>query len=179
MIENVKFKNVNIVNFSNIIPMLLFLIGIIICSQITIPLPTGVPITLQTFSIALMGFSLGYKKGSLVILSYILLGICGLPVFSSFSNGLSTVLGVTGGFIIGFIPMVILCGLSNNIRNKFGKILLIILSLSMCHIFGIVQYSILMNINITTSFLLVSAPFLIKDLISIFLAFFSSKKLYF
>ena len=91
MIENVKFKNVNIANFSNIIPMLLFLIGIIICSQITIPLPTGVPITLQTFSIALMGFSLGYKKGSLVILSYILLVM--FKVYVTFSPSF-TYLGV-------------------------------------------------------------------------------------
>ena len=178
MYENVKnFKNVMSINFSDLFFMTLFLLGIIICSQIVIPLPTGVPFTLQTLSIALLGFSLGPKKGTYTIISYVLLGTIGLPVFSNFTSGISSILGLTGGFILGFIPMVFLCGFSNRFENKSIKAILILLGLIVCHMFGVIQYSMLTSLDFISSFMLVSAPFIIKDIISLVLAFFMSKKI--
>ena len=43
-------------------------------------------------------------------LIYLLIGIAGLPVFSGFSSGFAKLLGPTGGYLIGFIPMAIICG---------------------------------------------------------------------
>ena len=174
MYENVKnLKNSMSINLSDLFFMTLFLLGIIICSQIAIPLPSGVPITLQTLSIALVGFSLGAKKGTYTIISYVLLGVIGFPVFSNFTSGF----GVTGGFILGFIPMVFLCGFSNRFENKWIKAILILLGLIVCHMFGVIQYSFLTNLDFISSFMLVSAPFIIKDIISLVLAFFMSKKI--
>ena len=39
-----------------------------VLSQIAIPLPTGVPITLQTFAVALCGYVLGPGMGGLALL---------------------------------------------------------------------------------------------------------------
>ena len=39
---------------------------IAVLSQITIPLPTHVPVTLQTFAVALAGYFLGWKGGAVV-----------------------------------------------------------------------------------------------------------------
>lgn len=59
-----------------------------VLSQIAIPMPTNVPVTLQTFAVALCGFCLGSKKGTAAILVYILLGAVGIPVFTGFKGGL-------------------------------------------------------------------------------------------
>ena len=77
-----------------------------VMSQIAIPMPSGVPMTLQTFAVALAGAVLGWKLGALSALVYLLLGAAGVPVFSGMSGGLGVLLGKTGGFIFGFIFMV-------------------------------------------------------------------------
>ena len=58
-----------------------------VLSQISIPLPSGVPITMQTFAVALAGFTLGIWQGSASVLIYLLLGLIGVPVFAGFSGG--------------------------------------------------------------------------------------------
>ena len=52
----------------------LFAALIIVCTFVTVPLPTGVPLTLQTFAVALGGFLLGPVYGTLAVGVYLLLG---------------------------------------------------------------------------------------------------------
>ena len=73
-------------------------------AQITIPMPSGVPITLQTFAVAFAGFFLGAKCGLAAVGIYILLGAAGAPVFSGFTGGAPHLIGLTGGFVWGFLP---------------------------------------------------------------------------
>ncbi len=42
---------------------------------------------------------------------YLLLGLAGLPVFSGFLGGFGHFIGPTGGFLVGFVPLALLCGL--------------------------------------------------------------------
>ena len=51
-----------------------------ILAQISIPLPGGVPLTLQTFAVSLAGILLGSKKGFISILVYVLMGAIGFLV---------------------------------------------------------------------------------------------------
>ena len=81
---------------------------IAVCSQISIPLPVGIPITLQTFAVALCGFTLPLPCALASIGVYIALGAVGAPVFSSFGGGIGVLIGKTGGFIFGFIAMTLL-----------------------------------------------------------------------
>ena len=69
---------------------------IAVLSQITIPLPTHVPVTLQTFAVALAGYFLGWKGGAVSALVYGLLGAIGVPVFAGWSGGFSVIVGYTG-----------------------------------------------------------------------------------
>ena len=69
-------------------------------AQIAIPLPwTPVPITGQTFGVALMALVWGSKRGGLVFLSYILVGSLGLPVFAGGVAGF--LVGPTMGYLVG------------------------------------------------------------------------------
>lgn len=56
------------------------------------------------------------------------------------------------------------------------QIVLSAAGLLLCHLFGAIQYSILTPNNLIQSILLVSLPFLVKDSISVLLAYMVSKK---
>ena len=75
---------------------------ICLCSWLMIPFP-GVPFTMQTFAVCLSLLVLGGKRGSASIFAYLMLGLCGLPVFSGFQGGFSALVGPTGGFLMGFL----------------------------------------------------------------------------
>ena len=88
-----------------------------ILAPLSIPLAGGVPISLATFAVMLAGVLLGGSLGAFSQLIYVLLGAVGLPVFAGWSGGIGNVLGMTGGYIIGYIPCAFLTGL---IYKKFG-----------------------------------------------------------
>ena len=168
MKENIKTK----IKISDLVMIALFAAITAALSQISIPTPTNVPITLQTFAVALCGYCLGAKKGTAAILVYILLGVVGVPVFAGFSGGIASIASFAGGFIYGFLPFAFLSGISVN--NKALRIGLGIVGLVVLHFFGVLHYSLLTSNSFIVSFWMVSAPFLIKDVISVVLAYFAS-----
>lgn len=150
----------------------LFAAIIAIMSQISIPTPFGVPVSLQTFAVALCGYFLGAKKGAGALLVWIAIGAVGVPVFTGFKGGIGVLFGVTGGFIYGFIPLVLLCGLE--LKSKPLRIVLGAVGIIACHLCGAGQYALLMGIDFLQSVLTVSVPFLIKDIVSVVVAYFGA-----
>lgn len=142
-----------------------------ILSQISIPMPSGMPITLQTFAVALTGYVLAWKRGTAGVLIYILLGAVGVPVFSGLRGGVQVLAGHTGGFIWGFIFMAMFCGVGIIQENKTLGIMIGLIGLAICHLFGVIQFAVVMEMDILKSFLLASAPYLIKDAVSVIFAY--------
>ena len=70
-------------------------------AQIEIP-HQPVPFTFQTFFVLLSGSLLGKRNGFLAMSFYLLMGVAGLPVFSSGGFGLAKLLGPTGGYLLSF-----------------------------------------------------------------------------
>lgn len=81
-----------------------------ILGPLSIQLPGGIPLSLTNLVIYLTVFLLGWKKGTISYVLYMLLGMIGLPVFSGFSGGVGKVAGPTGGYIIGFIFLALISG---------------------------------------------------------------------
>lgn len=82
-----------------------------LCAQAEIRLPfTPVPITGQTFAVALTGAVLGSRAGALAMILYLLEGCAGLPVFAGGAAGAWHLAGPTGGYLLGFIPGAWLAG---------------------------------------------------------------------
>lgn len=104
-------------------------------SQVAIPTP-WVPLTLQTFAAALCGYMLGWKGGLAALAVYLLLGAAGVPVFANFKAGAQALVGPTGGFLFGFLPMAALCGLQIGRKRAVTGILLGLLGLLLCHAAG-------------------------------------------
>jgi biotin transport system substrate-specific component len=93
---------------------------IVLGARISFYLPGNpfVPVTLQTFGVLFGGALLGMKRSLASVGLYLVLGIVGLPVFAysqatgQYMSGLNTIvsvssgvvtLGVTGGYLIGFL----------------------------------------------------------------------------
>lgn len=82
------------------------------CVLAPFSLPIGpVPISLTNLAIYFSLYTLGVKFGSLSYLIYLLIGFIGIPVFSGFTSGPGKLLGPTGGYLIGFIPMAVIAGI--------------------------------------------------------------------
>lgn len=139
---------------------------IAVSAQISVPLPFMV-LTFQTFALALSGYLLAPKFAAMAITVYLLLGAAGVPVFSSMRGGFQMLTGPTGGFLIGFIPMILLCSLT---KKRIPALLLGLLGLTVCHLCGIVQFMLLTQISFPAAALRVSVPFLVKDVLSVLTA---------
>jgi len=148
-----------------------------ILSQIAIPLPSGVPVTLQTFAVALAGYMLGWKSGGMSTAVYILMGCVGVPVFSNFSGGLGIIAGKTGGFITGFLFMSMLCGIGARQKGKFSGIAFGLAGLLIVHAAGVIQFSVLTGMKPLQATALVSLPYIGKDIASVAAAYFAGRKI--
>ncbi|MDY3899015.1 MAG: biotin transporter BioY [Bacilli bacterium] len=144
-----------------------------ICVLSPISIPIGdVPISLATFIIYLIVAILGPKKGTISVLVYILVGIIGVPVFSNYRAGISVIVGVTGGYIVGYIPLALLTGIfTYKFKNKIWMYPIgMILGTIVCYFIGTVWYMFNTNNNLISSLLVCVVPFLLFDLIKIVLS---------
>ncbi len=82
-------------------------------------IPLGpVPIVLQNMFVLLAGVILGPRWGVACVGIYLLIGGCGLPVFSSGRAGIGHLFGPTGGYLFGYLPCVFITGLIAHGQNK-------------------------------------------------------------
>lgn len=134
-------------------------------SQISIPLPSGVPITLQPFAVVLICVLLEERLGTLSILTFILIGAIGLPVYANFNSGFSAILGPTGGFLTGFLIMAFIVGLFSKSKNKKLIFIGAYLGLFTDYVVGVLQLALVLNMGIAEALVIGCYPYIIKDLI--------------
>ena len=116
----------------------LFAALIVVFSQLQIPLPGLVPISLATFGVMMAGLLLGWQWGGAAVAVYLLLGAVGAPVFAGFKGGFGALLGVTGGYIVGFLFTALVVGLASERWGRKLKVLVpaMILGILLCYAFG-------------------------------------------
>ena len=118
----------------------LFAVLIAVCAWISIP--ATVPFTLQTFGIFLAVGVLGGKRGTLAVLVYLLLGAVGIPVFAGCSGGVGSLLGSTGGYLVGFLFTALVMWAMERLMGKKLWVLALsmLLGLVVCYAFGTVWF---------------------------------------
>jgi biotin transport system substrate-specific component len=158
----------------NICLIALFTAIMVVCAQIAIPLPGGVPFTLQTWAIALAGVVLGPKHGTIATLLYIALGAVGAPVFAGWSGGLAVIVGRTGGFILSFPLISLLAGLGAHMGRNRSKLIAwvtlsagLILGTAINLFIGMVYFDFVMQVGWPTAFAWSVAPFLVSSVLRI------------
>lgn len=82
-----------------------------IAAQLRFNVPwTPVPYTGQTGAVLLVGAALGWRFGATSMLLYVVAGLLGLPVFNGGASGIEQLLGITGGYLVGFVVAAALTG---------------------------------------------------------------------
>lgn len=153
--------------------------AICILAPLAIPMPSGVPITLQTLIISLAAILLGAKHGSMACLLYLLIGAVGLPVFSNFTGGYQCFVGPTGGFLLSFPLMAYIIGLGSESRRRPKVALLISLILGnlMNLFFGTLLYCLTTHTSVMAGIIAVVLPFLPATIIKLILSWILGNKL--
>lgn len=159
-----KFKTLDIVYIG------LFAALIAVCSWIAVALT--VSITLQTLAVCLTAGLLGWKRGTLTVVIYILLGMVGLPVFTGFKSGIAAVTGPTGGYIVGFVFTALIVGAA---VEKIGKrlwqnILFMAIGILVCYLFGTIWFMLAYNVTFFSALSTCVLPFLLPDAVKIIIA---------
>lgn len=156
----------------------LFCTLICIGSFIKIPMPNMMPMTLQTLFVLLTGLILPVKASALTSITYMLLGLIGLPIFSG-GGGLGYVLMPNFGFIIGFVISTAIMSIISQMLKKrtfWTCFATALLGVIIIYIIGILYFVFITNIYnkndysaiwfIQTVFL----PFLPKEIIFIIIS---------
>ncbi len=110
-----------------------------ICGPLAVPLPVSpVPISLTNLVIYLALYILGMRRSLISYLLYLLIGFIGVPVFSGFTGGPAKLLGPTGGYLAGFILLVLIGGLAIDRRtaNRWICLAGMVLGTAVCYLFG-------------------------------------------
>lgn len=124
-----------------------------------------IPITLATFAIYLAGAVLGGKRGMIAVIVYIMLGAIGLPVFSNFNGGFTALLGPTGGYIIGYVPLVLITGIFAEMNSKkhWTMIIGMLLGTVALYAFGTAWFMIMTQSSLGRALTLCALPFIPGD----------------
>lgn len=151
---------------------------IAVCSIISIPIGE-VPVTLQTFGVCLAAAMLGYRRGTLSVFIYILLGAVGVPVFAGMKGGFGVLAGPTGGYIIGFLLTALIIGVAADKwqRKALPLTLAMIAGVLACYTLGTAWFMIVTKMHLIESLLLCVVPFLLPDAVKIAAAVILSNRL--
>lgn len=168
-----KFKNLSI---KDITYTSLF-VALTIISAVIVRLGTGtmiVPFSLLPMLATLSGMILGPKLGAISMSIYVILGLLGLPVFSSPPyGGFAYILKPTFGFLLGFIFSSWITGKILESRKKYFKYYFIasLIGIGIIYLVGLPYLYIILNFYLGKStdingvIRLGFLPFIIPDII--------------
>ena len=131
-----------------------------------------IPLSLATFAVYLAGAVLGAKRGALAVAVYLLIGLVGVPVFSGFSGGLQKLIGVTGGYLVGYLPCALITGLAvkrdaAEVEPLYRLPLFMVLGTAVLYAVGTAWFMIQTKNNLASALMLCVVPFLVGDGIKI------------
>ncbi|MFO7803995.1 MAG: biotin transporter BioY [Desulfovermiculus sp.] len=135
--------------------------------------PLGpVPISLQVLFVIMAGFILGPKRGLLAVGLYLVAGLVGLPVFHGGHGGLGHILGPTGGYLVGFVPAVLITGWGSK-RVQTGPlpwiygILIALLAYASIYVLGLSWLQRVLDVGWAQAATVGMLPFLLSDCLQI------------
>lgn len=133
-------------------------------------IPIGpVPIVLQNMFVLLAGILLGSRWGLAAVAVYLLAGACGLPVFAGGLGGIGRIFGPTGGYLLGYLPVVFVTGV---ISERFGQrtvsdVIAMLCGSVILYACGVYWLKVLTGMSWAKSLAVGMYPFLIGDALKI------------
>ncbi len=157
----------------------------VMCVLAPISVPIGpISITGGTLAIYLAACLLGGRWGAVTTLVYLLLGFVGLPVFSNYMGGAERLLGPTGGYLVGYLPMMLIAGgvvelTLARFREKgragtapalFLQFLGMVLATTVLYAFGTAWYCVQAGVGLEKALAACVFPFIPFDLVKMAIA---------
>lgn len=169
MEQTKELENRNLKTLKN--TRVLALVGVmtaVTCILGPLSIPIGaVPISLTNLAIFFSVYVLGMKLGTISCVMYLLIGMAGLPVFSAFTGGLGKMLGPTGGYMLGYVFMSLICGffIDRFMSNRALCFLGMILGQAACYLPGTVWLAYQAKLTFEAALLTGVVPFILGDLL--------------
>ena len=142
-----------------------------VSAQVTVPVPISpVPMTLQPLAVLVVGGLLGASGGLAALVTYLALGVAGLPVFAGGSGGIVHLIGPTGGYLLAFPLAAGLVGAL--VGQRFGIVRVLgacALGMVVIHVGGVAQLALLTG-DPARAFRVGFVPFLTGDLLKVGIA---------
>ena len=153
----------------------------VMCVIAPISVPIGpISVTGGTLTIYLTAYLLGPWRGLAATAVYLLAGFAGLPVFSGYLGGAGRLLGPTGGYLVGYLPMMLLAGLAAEYAfRRFGghialtaalQFLGMALATAVLYTFGTTWYCVQAGVGLRQALAACVFPFIPFDLMKMILA---------
>lgn len=133
----------------------------------------GVPITGQSLAVLVIAYLLPKNWSLFAVITYVIIGSLGLPVFADGASGMETIKGNSGGYIYGFIFSTLVVFWLRKFKNaySFKSILLgMLLGTLVILLFGFLHLSY--KIGSENAFVYGVQPFIVGGLIKIILGTF-------
>lgn len=135
--------------------------------------PLGpVPLSLCTLVIYLSAWLLAPRRAAAATAVYIFLGAFGLPVFSGFLGGMGRLVGPTGGYILGYLPLSAICALSVKrfAPRRWLCLIGMVLGTAVLYAVGTVWFCVQTGTPVEGALVACVLPFLPGDLLKIMVA---------
>ena len=141
----------------------------VLCVLAPFSVPVGpVPISFTTLLLYLSLYGLGWKLGAVSCLVYVLLGAVGMPVFAGYQGGFAVLAGPTGGYIAGYLPMVLVAGLAIELgKVRWVQLLGLVVGAALCYLMGTAWFCWSTGSTVQGALLLCVVPFLPGDMLKI------------
>lgn len=147
---------------------------IYLTARISFTIPGNpVPYTLQNFGILVVGGALGFRRGGLAALLYVLLGLVGLPFFAEGKGGPSVIVGATGGYLVGFIVAAALVGRLAELgwdRRIGGAIGATFLGTAVIYAIGVPWLAVTTGMTLAQAITIGLVPFILVDAVKLLTA---------
>jgi len=146
---------------------------IAVLGLVSIPLPISpVPLTGQSLAIMLAGSILTPRQAGFSVLTFLLLGAVGIPVFAGLTGGIGILVGPRGGYLIGFLVGAIIIALLKGKKNTTWRLAVanIVGGILIVYTLGILWLSFVTGMGLEKAFMAGALPYIPGDLFKAFVA---------
>ena len=130
-----------------------------------------IPFSMAIFAVMLCAVVLDLRSAVISVLVYLVLGLCGLPIFSGGNPGLVAIPGPTGGYIWSFALMVPVIALFKSIPVKALWLRYVltfagcVVATALCYVCGTLQFAHIAGKTFREALAVCVIPFIVPDLI--------------
>ena len=174
--KSISIKSISI--FSSAVSKILFGVFVIfLFAQVQVPI-SPVPLTLYPVGVMIISLFYSQREALSSMISFMLMGSAGVPLFAGFYSGPGVMIGPDGGYISGMLLCVYVV---TTLRKMFGEdslsklMLYSIAGLFCIFLLGLIQLSF--YVGMSDALKLGLYPFILKDIVSVLLVSSSSNYL--